>query len=130
MYYTRQMVRKKERSFCLFKTCKSRSTLSSIYINSCSNSAFPGISNSKRANLMLPFWQNCVSHLLPSIWSVLLEYLYRFYAVMYYGVFWRCLFFIFLCCFCLFSLCFSFLAKILSLAVKMQPLRQPLLNWL
>ena len=46
--------------------------------------------------------------------------------------FFRCLFlFVFRCfCYCcLFSLWFSFLAKVLPVPEKMQPLRQPLLNW-
>ena len=100
----------RKHNFCLFKTdvnSLSRSTVSSNNIVSCSNSAFLWLFTSKIPNLMLPFWWNCVSHLLPSIWSVLLEYLYHFYIVMDYRIFLRCLF----CC-CLFSLWFSSLAKI------------------
>ena len=77
-----------------------------------------------------------VSQLLSLIWSVLLEYLHHFYVVISYGVFLRCLIFFFRCLFLLvlllfflfFSLSFSFLAKILTLAVTIQPLQQPLLN--
>ena len=79
-----------------------------------------------------------VSQLLPSIWSVLLEYLHHFYVIIFYGFFFRYLFlFVFVCgfaavllLFLFFSLSFSFLAKILALAIKMQPLQQPLLNWI
>ena len=79
-----------------------------------------------------------VSQLLSLIWSVLLEYLHHFYVVISYGVFLRCLIFFFRCLFLLvlllfflfFSLSFSFLAKILTLAVTIQPLQQPLLNWI
>ena len=77
-----------------------------------------------------------VSQLLSLIWSVLLEYLHHFYVVISYGVFLRCLIFFFRCLFLLvlllfflfFSLSFSFLAKILTLAVTIQPLQQPLLK--
>ena len=77
-----------------------------------------------------------VSQLLSLIWSVLLEYLHHFNVVISYGVFLRCLIFFFRCLFLLvlllfflfFSLSFSFLAKILTLAVTIQPLQQPLLN--
>ena len=77
-----------------------------------------------------------VSQLLSLIWSVLLEYLHHFYVVISYEVFLRCLIFFFRCLFLLvlllfflfFSLSFSFLAKILTLAVTIQPLQQPLLN--
>ena len=141
MYSARQMVRTKERSFCLFKPCVNflyGSILFSNDVISWSNSAFPWISNFKRPNLMLPFWQKCVSQLLPSIWSVLLEYLYQFQLLWIMELFWDvfccccccCCFFRCFCCCCFFSPWFSFLVKILSLAVKMQRLRQPLLNWL
>ena len=55
-----------------------------------------------------------VFQLLPSIWSVLLEYLHHFYVVIFYGVFLRCLFlFIFVLLLLLFFLVlFLFLAKI------------------
>ena len=76
-----------------------------------------------------------VSQLLPSVWSVLLEYLHHFYVIIFYGVFFYI--FVFVCDFAavlllllFFSLSFSFLAKILVLVVKMQPLQQPLLNWI
>ena len=77
-----------------------------------------------------------VSQLLSLIWSVLLECLHHFYVVISYGAFLRCLIFFFRCLFLLvlllfflfFSLSFSFLAKILTLAVTIQPLQQPLLN--
>ena len=135
MFSTRQIVQNKNAGFACSKRVNSRFrwTLSSNDIISCSNSAFPWLSNSKRPSLMLSLWWNCVSQLLPSMWSVLLEYLCHSYVFMDYGVFLRCLFLFFFRCFCccyLFSLWSSFLARILSLAVKMQQLRQPLLNWL
>ena len=43
-----------------------------------------------------------VSHLLPSIWSVLLEYLHHFHVAIFYRDFLRCLF---LFCFCLWFCC-------------------------
>ena len=69
------------------------------------------------------------SQLLPSILPVLLQYLHHFCAVIFSGVCFEMFTFIcwFCCCF-LFLLSFSFLAKLLSLAVKTQPLQQPLLN--
>ena len=70
-----------------------------------------------------------VSQLLPSILSVLLQYLHHFCVFIFYGVCFEI--FVFICWFCccfLFSLLFSFLAKLLSLAVKIHPLQQPLLN--
>ena len=72
-----------------------------------------------------------VSQLLPSIYSVLLEYLHHFYVVIFYGVFLKMFAFVCSFWFCfLFSLSFSFPTKILSLAAKIQPQQQPLLNWL
>ena len=132
MYYTRKMERKKERSFCLFKTCVnslSRLTLSFHDIISCSNSSFPLISNSKRPNLMLLSYK-IVSPSITSI-SLVSGFIRVFVPFLCCHVLWsffevfvfRCF-----CCFCLFSLWFSFLAKMLSLAVKVQPLRQLLLN--
>ena len=74
--------------------------------------------------------------MLPSISSVLLEYLHNFYVVIFYVDFLRCSpLFVLVCGFAValllflfFSLLFSFLAKNLALAVKIQPLQQPLLN--
>ena len=68
-----------------------------------------------------------VSQLLPSIWSVLLEYLHHFYVIMFYGVFFLRYLFLFValllfcCCFC--SFLFRFPDQILALAIKMQPLQ-------
>ena len=131
MYYTRKMERKEERSFTCSKRVNSlsRLTLSFHDIISCSNSSFPLISNSKRPNLMLLSYK-IVSPSIASI-SLVSGFIRVFVPFLCCHVLWsffevfvfRCF-----CCFCLFSLWFSFLAKMLSLAVKMQPLLQPLLN--
>ena len=73
-----------------------------------------------------------VSQLPPSIWSVLLEYLHHFYITIFYGVVLDICFclFLFAALLLFFSLSFLFLAKILALVVKMQPLPQLLLNWI
>ena len=57
-----------------------------------------------------------VSQLLPSIWSVLLEYLHHFYVIIFYGVFFMYLFLfvtllLFCCCFCSFFFLFHFWPK-------------------
>ena len=152
IYSTRQTVRREEQYFWFFQNIfKLPISISSFFqwydIIYCSNSAFPWISNSKRAKLKLPLWQiyfqkvylfKRVSQLLPSISSILLEYLHHFYVIIFYGVFFRYLFlFVFVCgftdvllSFLFFSLSFSFMPKILALAIKMQLLQQPLLNWI
>ena len=74
-----------------------------------------------------------LSQWLPSIWSVLLKYLHHFYVVIFYGVFYVFVCLWFCCCFAIVlfsSFLVSFLAKALSLTVKIQSLRQPLLNWI
>ena len=139
MYSTRKILPRKEHSFCLFQNiCKLPISISSFFIYYL-NSAFPGISNSKRPNLMLPFLQNLFIKVYLSVppncfhrsnqfyWSVctifmlsqIMEFFDRCFFLLVCGCF---------CCYCLFSFWFPFLAKILSLAVKMQPVRQPLLN--
>ena len=108
MYSTRQIVQREKHGFCLFQNiCKSSISISSFYrwcyIIYCSNTALPWILNFISANLKFSKDQNWSSRcnefvfqkvylskyvfwILPSIWSVLLEYLHHFYVAIFYGV--------------------------------------------
>ena len=62
--------------------------------------------------------------------TFMLPYLMEFFLDICFCLFLFVAFLLLCCCFLFFSLSFTFLAKILALAVKMQALQQPLLNWI